>query len=52
MGVSKRQQTIAKARREQAVKERRAQKQEKKAAARRAKAGEGPVDDATGEPEP
>jgi hypothetical protein len=38
MSASKRQQTMAKIRREQAVKERRALKQEKKEAARKAKA--------------
>jgi hypothetical protein len=38
MGANKRQQTMAKIRREQAVRERRALKQEKKEAARRAKA--------------
>jgi hypothetical protein len=38
MSASKRQQTMAKLRREQAVKERRVLKQEKKEAARRAKA--------------
>lgn len=38
MSANKRQQTMAKIRREQAVKERRAMKQEKKEAARRAKA--------------
>jgi hypothetical protein len=39
MSANKRQQTMAKIRREQAVKERRALKQEKREAARRAKAG-------------
>jgi hypothetical protein len=38
MSANKRQQTMAKMQREQAVKERRALKQEKKEAARRAKA--------------
>jgi hypothetical protein len=50
MGSKKRQQTMAKFAREQAVKERRALKQEKREAARNAKAEEGttppaPVDD-------
>ena len=40
MSANKRQQTMAKWRREQAVKERRALKQEKKQAARRVKAGD------------
>jgi hypothetical protein len=52
MSANKRQQTMAKIRREQAVKERRALKQEKKEAARRAKASgqtpsEAPADDQT-----
>jgi hypothetical protein len=46
MSANKRQQTMAKIRREQAVKERRALKQEKKQAARRAKAGDGAPSDA------
>jgi hypothetical protein len=56
MSANKRQQTMAKIRREQAVRERRAAKQEKKEAARRAKAEGGTVDDApagdTGEEQP
>lgn len=40
---SKRQQTMAKMMREQALRERRAKKQEKKEAARSAKAGETPL---------
>jgi hypothetical protein len=42
MGANKRQQTMAKIRREQAVREKRELKQEKREAARRAKAGQGP----------
>ena len=41
MSANKRQQTMAKIRREQAVREKRELKQEKKEAARRAKAGDG-----------
>jgi hypothetical protein len=48
MGANKRQQTMAKMRREQAVREKRALKQEKKKAARLAKA-EGILPDALGE---
>ena len=48
MSANKRQQTMAKIRREQAVKERRALKLEKKEAARRAKAGGGTLSDAPG----
>ena len=47
MSANKRQQTMAKIRREQAVRERRAAKQEKKEAARRAKAEGGTVDERT-----
>jgi hypothetical protein len=51
MAGNKRQQTMAKIRREQAVRERRVLKQEKKEAARRAKAGEGTIPDAPGDAE-
>jgi hypothetical protein len=51
MSANKRQQTMAKIRREQAVRERRALKQEKKEAARRAKAeGTTPTDVPAEEP--
>jgi hypothetical protein len=49
MSASKRQQTMAKIRREQVVRERRALKQERKEAARRAKAGESGPSDAPGD---
>ena len=49
MSSSKRQQTMAKIRREQAVKERRVQKQLKKEAARSAKAGESTPSDTGGD---
>jgi hypothetical protein len=45
---SKRQQTMAKMMREQALRERRARKQEKKEAARLAKTGEAPPPEAPG----
>jgi len=46
---TKRQQTMAKMMREQALRERRAQKQEKKEAARSAKAGESTLSAAPGD---
>jgi hypothetical protein len=49
MSANKRQQTMAKIRREQAVRERRVLKQEKKEAARRAKAAGGTLADPSGE---
>lgn len=49
---SKRQQTMAKMMREQALRERRAKKQEKKEAARSAKAGETPLASATDDDQP
>jgi hypothetical protein len=52
MGAKKRQQTMAKMRREQAVRERRALKQEKKEAARRAKAVDSTLSDAPGNDQP
>ena len=48
MSANKRQQTMAKIRREQAVREKRELKQEKKEAARRAKAGESTLLPGTG----
>jgi hypothetical protein len=52
MSAKKRQQTMAKMRREQAVRERRALKQEKKEAARRAKAVDSTLSDASGNDKP
>jgi hypothetical protein len=52
MSAKKRQQTMAKMRREQAVRERRALKQEKKEAARRAKAVDSTLSDAPGNDQP
>ena len=49
MSANKRQQTMAKIRREQAVRERRVLKQEKKEAARRAKAAGGALADPSGD---
>jgi len=52
MSSKKRQQTFAKMSREQTIRERRAAKQEKKRAARNAKAGEAAPSDATGDRQP
>jgi hypothetical protein len=49
MSANKRQQTMAKIRREQAVREKRELKQEKKEAARRAKAGDSTLSHAPGD---
>ncbi len=49
MSSKKRRQTMDKMKREQAVKERRVQKQEKKEAARSAKAAESTLSDAPGD---